>query len=128
MQNDVDGLDLKISIQPQISLAGFLSMMTFPELLNDQWPEGIIRAIMGDSNPEDVPANTWVCANQSLPAVFPLLKKNASFFGYSNPENMCSDNANKNQCDLTNIAAETKPPLTCVIKSGARHSTKCKDQ
>ena len=65
VQNDFTGSDLKIALEPGISLSGLLSMTTFPTwLAADQQPKAIFSALMGNSNPGNVPANAWVCANQ----------------------------------------------------------------
>ena len=68
MQNDVDGYDLKVAIQPQFSLADILALMTFKFMSIDQWPPYVINALT-DMQPEDVPAKVWVRATRSLPAV-----------------------------------------------------------
>ena len=76
MQNDVDGYDLKVAVQPQISLAGILAMMTFKYVSDDQWPPYVLDALMDGTNPHDVPAKVWVRATRSLPAVLRSFKIN----------------------------------------------------
>ena len=58
------GCYMNIAVQPQISLASLLSMITFSTSLPaDQQPHAIISALVGDSL-HDLPANAWVRANQ----------------------------------------------------------------
>ena len=62
--DDGTGYDLKIAIEPQMSMASLFSMMTISTSLGvDQQPYAIISALVGDSL-IDQKVKVWVRANQ----------------------------------------------------------------
>ena len=81
--DDGTGYDLKIAIEPQMSMASLFSMMTISTSLGvDQQPYAIISALVGDSL-IDQKVKVWVRANQRSARTSDFASKYFSFFlGY----------------------------------------------